>query len=87
MQSSEVKKTASIFDRLRSTERSEEKWQPDSSSSTEPIIRVVGLNKPPTSIFTRLGGKSLAENEIIEKSIGFAGILKNSPTKSVSLIK
>ena len=78
------KKPSSIFDRLRSTERAEEKWHPDSSSSAEPIIRVVGLNKPPSSIFNRLGGKNRVENEIIEKSIGFAGILKNSPTKSVS---
>jgi hypothetical protein len=78
----------SIFDRLNATNDVE---MVDSTSNPEQVVKIVGLrgteqpkqlsSSISSSIFNRLGNKKLSDIEIEKKSIAFAGILKNSPTK------
>ena len=69
-------KKSSIFDRLRTTENAD-------STQAEPLVRMVNVSKSTSSIFNRLGGKNNLEKEKVDKTVGFAGILKNSPAKNV----
>uniref|UniRef100_A0A6B2E9R0 SAM domain-containing protein n=1 Tax=Phlebotomus kandelakii TaxID=1109342 RepID=A0A6B2E9R0_9DIPT len=50
-------------------------------------FKVVGLDKPTGSIFSRLGDKSRTDGRVIESTPSHAGILKNSPTKKVGIVK
>lgn len=47
----------------------------------EPTIRITGIKNPTTSIFSRLGGKNESDDITEDRSIQFAGILKNTPKK------
>jgi len=69
----------SIFDRLNSSSKD---FEMADSTSSEPQLRIVKATS--SSIFNRLGGKK-ALDELERKSIAFSGILKNSPTKAVSI--
>ncbi|XP_059616863.1 uncharacterized protein C19orf47 [Phlebotomus argentipes] len=50
-------------------------------------FKVVGLDKPTGSIFSRLGDKSRTDGRVIESTPSHAGILKNSPTKKMGIVK
>lgn len=66
---------SSIFDRLTSKDIAVA-----DSTSSEPLFKVSSSS----SIFKRLGNFKELEKKIEKNSIAFSGILKNSPTHSVS---
>lgn len=76
----EEKKKAGIFDRLEISK--------SELSASQPKIKVTGLNKMPSSIFARLGGKSSADDIELDESVAvsFAGILKSAPKKVSTII-
>lgn len=75
LQSDKIGQKSSIFDRLTSKDVA----MADSTSS-EPQFKVTSSS----SIFKRLGSYKELEKKIEKSSIAFSGILKNSPTLSVS---
>ncbi|GAB0089395.1 uncharacterized protein DMENIID0001_039270 [Sergentomyia squamirostris] len=50
-------------------------------------FKIVGLDKPSGSIFSRLGDKNRTDGKVIESTPTHAGILKNSPTKKVGIVR
>lgn len=74
LQSDKMEKK-SIFDRLTSKDVAKA-----DSTSSEPLFKVTSSS----SIFKRLGSYNELEKKIERDSIAFSGILKSSPTHSVS---
>lgn len=54
----------------------------DTDLHHQPIIKITGLEKPTSSVFSRLGGKDHLSDE---QARSFAGILKNATPKAVSI--
>lgn len=76
----------SIFDRLNANNGNDVEMV-DSTSNSDQVVKLIGLRstdsskQTSSSIFNRLGNKKPTDSEMEKKSIAFAGILKNSPTK------
>lgn len=80
----EKKEKSGIFDRMDLDTDDE---MPQTATKRDITFKVVGLDKPTGSIFSRLGDKSRTDGRVIESTPSHAGILKNSPTKRVGIVK
>uniref|UniRef100_A0A1B0DND9 DUF5577 domain-containing protein n=1 Tax=Phlebotomus papatasi TaxID=29031 RepID=A0A1B0DND9_PHLPP len=80
----EKKEKGGIFDRMDLDTDDE---MPQTATKRDITFKVVGLDKPTGSIFSRLGDKSRTDGRVIESTPSHAGILKNSPTKRVGIVK
>lgn len=67
-----TKKKVGIFDRLEQTK-----------AGSSQRIEVTGLNKLPSSIFSRLGDKTDDIDLSDEQAVAFSGILKSAPKKVI----
>lgn len=69
-----------VFDRLQMPKVDMDLTEDDADLHHQPIIKITGLEKPTSSVFSRLGGKDHLSDE---NARSFAGILKNTTPKAV----
>lgn len=73
-----------VFDRLQMPKIDMDLTEADDLElHHQPIIKITGLEKPTSSVFSRLGGKDHLSDE---QAHSFAGILKNATPKAVSTL-
>lgn len=76
-----------IFDRLELETNGQHSYETVDLLSTEPRIKVTGLDKPASSVFSRLGGmknsQRLEDDDVVllSSSQSFSGILKRHAAK------